>query len=580
MTEFFEVTEHDGAARCGQLRLESPLSTPALVDDVIADAGSLWSEERTVPEGDPDRLTVLPHRAFPSGTPAEVQDAFDPATPALDAPTAAVITPETAADKGTDAYVLSTANGIVGHARAFVEAITTVRRAIPADTALYLPGVATPGNVPILAYAGVDLFDTDAAVVAGTQGRYLTREGAMPIDALDALPCPCPACQRPLSEFDREACVEHNRAVLAATVADVRSRIRQGRLRDYIEGQVRHEQWHTAVMRRLDQEYDYLEARTPLIRRAELTAASAETLDRVAVRRFATRVQERYRARLDSYPLVLLPCSAHKPYSDSRSHGHFRDAIDYRGHIVSLTSPLGVVPDELELTYPAQHYDAVVTGEWSETELAVVADMLETYLANADYPRIIAHVPPEYRPLVERATDREVTYTVVDHPTDEDSLAALEAALDGELQYPRSVRRRAIVRAIADYMIGPGAGDAIFEDIAVEGRYPSLRVTDGSGEQLAAIVEAYGTLAFTLAGARRWVDSDVPTARVEIDAFVPHGSVLAPGVIDADEPIRPGDEVVIEGPRAFGVGRAAMAGPEMAESTRGVAVEVRHVEER
>ncbi len=193
MTEFFEVTDRDGAARGGQLRLSSPRPTPALVDDVIDDAGSLWSADRTVPDGDPDRLTVLPHRAFPSGTPTAVQEALDPAVPDVDAPTAAVVTPETAADRGTDAYVLSTAPGIVGHARSFVETITTVRRAIPADTALYLPGVATPGNVPILAYAGVDLFDTDAAVVAGTRGRYLTREGARSIDTLDALACPCPA---------------------------------------------------------------------------------------------------------------------------------------------------------------------------------------------------------------------------------------------------------------------------------------------------------------------------------------------------------------------------------------------------
>jgi archaeosine synthase len=100
------------------------------------------------------------------------------------------------------------------------------------------------------------------------------------------------------------------------------------------------------------------------------------------------------------------------------------------------------------------------------------------------------------------------------------------------------------------------------------------------GEQLATMVPQYGTLSFTLAGARRWVASDAPTKRVEIDAFVPHGSVLAPGVVDADDEIRVGDEVVVEGPKAFAVGRAAMSGPEMAGSTRGVAVEVRHADEK
>ena len=92
------------------------------------------------------------------------------------------------------------------------------------------------------------------------------------------------------------------------------------------------------------------------------------------------------------------------------------------------------------------------------------------------------------------------------------------------------------------------------------------------------MVPQYGLLAFTLAGARRWVDSDAPTKRVSIDGFVPHGSVLAPGVVEADADVRVGDEVVIEGPKAFGVGRARMTGAEMSESTRGVACSVRHVE--
>jgi archaeosine synthase len=51
-------------------------------------------------------------------------------------------------------------------------------------------------------------------------------------------------------------------------------------------------------------------------------------------------------------------------------------------------------------------------------------------------------------------------------------------------------------------------------------------------------------------------------------------------VIDASEDIRPGDEVVIRGPKAFGIGRAEMSGPEMVTSTRGVASQVRHVRER
>ena len=582
MTEYFEIHDRDSAARRGELRLSDSLTTPGLVDEVLDDAGSRWTPGDTDVEGNESTLTVLPHRAFPGGTPEEVEEAFAPAYPDVEFPSAAVVSPGTATDHGTDAYVLSNAQELAGHARAFVEEIIETREAIPADTALYLPGVATPDNVATLAYAGVDLFDTDKAYLEGLQGKYLTTDGDAFLEDLTELPCACPACQTPRSDFGPEECAEHNEHALRAALGTVRERIRAGRLRDYIEGQARHDQWLTATFRRFDQQYAYLEQRTPVLRRNGITAASDDTLRRIEIQRYAKRVTTRYRNRFDA-PLVLVPCSARKPYSDSQSHAQFHDAIQYRAHLASMTSPIGVVPQELELTYPAQHYDSVVTGEWTATEIDFVADVLAAYLERNEYPRVIAHVPEDYRPICERAAeavDVEFEYTVSEHPTTTDSLADLASTLADEPKYRKRQRQHNIIRAIADYQFGEGAGPDIFGDLTVESRYPKLRATDTDGEQLAMVVPQYGLLALTLAGARRWVDSDTPTKRVEIDAFVPHGSVLAPGVVDASESIRVGDEVVVEGPKAFAIGRAEMSGPEMVESTRGIASSVRHLDEK
>jgi archaeosine synthase len=579
MTDYFEVHDRDGAARVGELRLSDPVTTPAVADEVVVDGGSLWPTDRGLPEGDESALTVLPHRSFPAGTDPTVQEAFAVDYPAVDYPSAAVVTPETATDHGCDAYVLSNASGVVGHGASFRDAVVAVREAVPADTALYLPGVATPANVATLASAGVDLVDGKRMRVAGRQGTYWTTEGAYDLDELAELPGSFPS-DPALESFDREDCVAHNLAALRAELATVRTRIRRGQLRDYVEAQARHENWTTAAMREFDAQYGYLEERTPVFRDAEMRAASEESLDRVEIRRFADRVTSRYRCRFDG-PLVLLPCSARKPYSESQSHARFHRTIDYRGHVVSMTSPIGVVPQELECTYPAQHYDSVVTGRWTEGEKSFVAAVLERYLERTDYPRVVAHVPGEgYREVCERATaavDVPVEFTVEDHPTTEASLSNLDSALSGELRYSKRTRQHNTVRAIADYQFGAGAGDDLFADLQTTSRHPKLQVRDDDGTQLAAQVPQYGTLSFTLAGARRWVESDAPVKRVEIDDFTPHGSVLAPGIVDADEAIRVGDEVVVEGPSAFGVGRATMHGREMGESSRGVAVDVRHV---
>jgi archaeosine synthase len=602
VTDYFEVHARDAAARRGELRLADPVFTPALVDDVVADAGSRWHEDRPVPEGDESTLTVLPHRSLPPGTEPPVEAAFGVDYPDVEFPSAAVVSPGTAADYGgeaseasrassaaeasggADAYLLAGAPGYAGHAEAFVEAVLRVREAVPDDTALYLSGVATPANAATLVYAGVDLLDEKRARARGLEGFYLSRDGEAFLEDLEELPCACEACRGPVEEFARRDCADHNANALRAELARVRHRVSEGRLRDYVEGQARHEAWLTATFRRLDQQYGYLEERTPVFRREELLAATDDALRRVEIQRFADRVTSRYRRRLEA-PLVLVPCSARKPYSESQSHRQFVRAIQYRGHVVSMTSPIGVVPGELETTYPAQHYDSVVTGEWTATEIEFVAAVLERYLERADYDRHVAHVPDEgYRDICERVEASlgvDFEYTVEDHPTTDASLANLEAALEGESSYYKSERESATVRAIADYQFGDGAGDEVFgPDATTESRYPKLRVRAADGEQLATMVPQYGTLSLTAAGAGAWLASDAPTRRVEIDAFVPSGSVLAPGVVDADEAIRPGDEVVVEGPDAFAVGRAAAHGAAMVEATRGVAVDVRHCEER
>ena len=584
MTEYFEVLDRDGPARLGELRLTAPVTTPACVDDVLADAGSLWAADREQPAGDESELTILPHRSFPAGTREEVREAFATDHAAVDFPAATVVASDNPTAQAADAYILSDATGVVGHGGAFVEAIINAKQALPADTALICAGVATPRNVALLAYAGVDAVDTKLARIKGSQGKYLTTDDEAFLEDLTELPCACPACQQPRESFDREDCIAHNVNALEAELRRVRERIRAGRLRDYIEGQARHDNWLTAALRELDSQYSYLEARTPVFRTAEISAATSDTLRRVEIQRFAERVTTRYRNRFHQ-PLVLVPCSARKPYSDSQSHGQFHDAIAYRGHTVSMTSPIGVVPSELELTYPAQQYDSVVTGRWSEDEKQFVTKVLTQYLQRNEYPHIVAHVPDGgYRKIVERATAEtalDVTYTVEDHPTDTDSLANLAGALEGEPTFSKRQRQHNTVKAIADYQFGPAAGDALFGDreISMRGRYPKLQIHHND-QQLATMVPQYGLLAMTLAGGDRWLACDAPTKTVDIDGFVPHGSVLAPGVQDASESIRPGDEVVISGPAAFGVGRAEMSGFEMVESTRGVATTVRHVRER
>ena len=133
------------------------------------------------------------------------------------------------------------------------------------------------------------------------------------------------------------------------------------------------------------------------------------------------------------------------------------------------------------------------------------------------------------------------------------------------------------VRAIAEYQFGEDAELLFSEEagkIAVKGRFPKYQLFAGK-KQLATLVPQYGMLALSLEGAELMLKSE--KYLVTIDDFLPRGSILAPGVTHADPKIRPNDEVVVLGKKALCVGRAMMSGEEMVKSSRGVAVDVRHI---
>ena len=96
----------------------------------------------------------------------------------------------------------------------------------------------------------------------------------------------------------------------------------------------------------------------------------------------------------------MLPCSAKKPYSTSRSYTRFRRAIASSGysrivHEVIVTSPLGIVPRELEMFYPAKDYDIPVTGHWDRDEVSFVQDLVGWLTSTQRYETVVSHLGDE-----------------------------------------------------------------------------------------------------------------------------------------------------------------------------------------
>jgi archaeosine synthase len=446
---------------------------------------------------------------------------------------------------------------------AYVRFLVSLVGSLTPDAPRYVPAAALPSNAALLAWTGFDLFDFVGVDLASSQGRLLMPEGEYSAHAMEDGICSCEGCRT-------GDLVLHNRLALERELALVRKHIHEGRLRDLLDARCRLDAAQVAILRLLDRKYDFIEPFTAVTGPTPMRANSSEALGRPEVRRFSERVHARYRPpRTDT--VVLLPCSARKPYSLSRSHRLFEEAIRGRAHEVIVTSPLGIVPRELELCYPAAHYDVPVTGYWDAEEIAVHSASLASYLETQGFSRVIAHLDGGALRVAEAAVAEmacELEHTVPEgRPTSDASLRSLDAALDGE----RRVREDPL-RGLSLFQFDCEISTS---GIRSRGRYPDIQYLRDRTPLFGIDVGA-GLLRPTFAGWSLLGEG----YRVEIDDFVPQGDILAPGVLHADPRIRPGDEVLVVGPAAMATGRAAMSASEMCGSSRGVAVRRRKVMKR
>jgi len=142
------------------------------------------------------------------------------------------------------------------------------------------------------------------------------------------------------------------------------------------------------------------------------------------------------------------------------------------------------------------------------------------------------------------------------------------------------------IRSVADYQFGRDAGAKLFPDtvrIVYSKNTGKIRHIHLKEELLATLRPTTGLLILTVVGAKRLVREVNPLrcwVKVNDDAepFVKKGrSAFAKHVIDADQEIRPNEEVVVinRTNTVLAVGRAMLSGEEMTQFSRGIAVRVR-----
>jgi len=538
-----DIKRRDGLARTGLLTFEnSTIHFPTAVDTELFFPSLKKRSGTNIPLSAPEGF-VKTYLENTGEQPVVIH-------PSLDNP-----------GKSGDCVLIQNWQTALNNPRSYVNWLIALKEKTPPDTAWYAPAAALPSTVHILCYSGIDLFDFLAVDLKSAQGIFCTPEGDFPADAIKSGMCTCEGCRNQ----DLKA---HNRQALLHETALVRQFIGESRLRELVESRCRMSANHVAIMRHLDQQYAFVEPYAPSARSGVMRANSGESMQRVEVRRFARRLVSRY-CPPKAGVAVLLPCSAKKPYSLSQSHRRLQQAIAGRAHELVVTSPLGLVPRELECCYPAGHYDVPVTGYWDAEECAVISGVMSRYFARHQYARIIAHLEGGALQVARQAAQAcgitlEYSCKEKEHPTSDAALANLNQALAGE--------RRVKDDRLHGMVSWQFNTDMDTRGITARGHFPELFFSKGI-TQLFSLDTGTGMLRPTFDG---W--NLIPEGyRVFIDDFIPEGDVLAPGVVNADPEIREGDEVLVLGARAVATGRAAMPAWEMEQSRRGVAVRVRKI---
>ncbi len=496
---------------------------------------------------------------------------------------------------GFDMYVLRNLRDIIVNPRQLVEFIINVRKKIPPDSLVYVPGPIHPSYYPHLIYSGVDIFDTTLMIMEARRESLLLEDGTKKIGGLVELPCNCPVCSAysvyelmELPPDDRfYKLLQHNILFADSVLKRIKLDIKEGFLRERVELSSHYSPTLAAYLRILEKShYNFLEEYTPISKKRVMYCIGPESYHRPEVERFRKRVSERYSPINGIRTVVILPCSAKKPYSQSQSHRRFREVIRRigRGLVqeVILSSPLGLVPRELERVYPAAYYDIPVTGDWDQEEIEIASNSLLNYLEKLDEDTVlIAHLNGGYREACLRASamsGKEIIFTdICGNVSGNESLYNLKRVLEdyADLSGTRKIGEIDSLRKVVDYQFGIDAGEKLITDYTdiKRDRVGNVKILL-SRKLIASFDHTYGLFKLTLRGAERlsnfgyWIEFDGDT--------ISGTNLFAPGVKDADPQIRPRDFVMVHNclKELVAVGVSNMSGLEMKFSKKGIAVEL------
>jgi 7-cyano-7-deazaguanine tRNA-ribosyltransferase len=445
--------------------------------------------------------------------------------------------------------------------RDLVKVVLASKRGLPPGRPVHLFGAGHPMVFALAALMGCDLFDSSSYAKYAHVGRMMYPDGTRHLKDIVESPCGCPVCRehdgaslRALPEAEREVkLAEHNLWACQDELRIVREAIREGTLWDLVDRRSRAHPQLFDGYKELCLQAGQLEPYESTSKPSPLFYTDHLSMRRPLVMRYARRVFSRYRAP-DKRVMVGFE-------EGSRPYGrHYADAmakvLEVADSHFNVKTVLGPVPIELDEFYPVAQ--TVEAAPWDDQTVKRVNNLMEHCSHNLKNSLAVMYDGDETLDMLRMMEGRGGSFDIL----------------------------TARARATADMQFGEGAADVLMDgtmELVTSKKTGKLRNVIVNGEHILSMRAHDGMYTLKLAGAKKlhaaWAS---PRLRVIVDEdatpYAKEGkSVFAQFVVEADEEIRPGDEVLVvdQTDELLAVGRTLLNRREMLSFEKGVAVKVR-----
>jgi 7-cyano-7-deazaguanine tRNA-ribosyltransferase len=272
-----------------------------------------------------------------------------------------------------------------------IEMVITAKEELDPSMPTHLFGAGHPMFIPFAIALGVDMFDSASYILYAKDNRYITEYGTERLEELEVFPCNCPICSKytpkDLVEMPQRERIRmlatHNLYAIDREVKRVKTYIREGRLWDLLVERSHSHSSLVDAMRRLERYAEQVELYTPYSKgRRGLFIYGSRSMAKPQIIRTRRKLEKylEYLINREARPgrvFILIPGdSSSKPFSSSRAYAEAiemlsmeRDLVD--AYVVFYTPYIGLVPEDLEDTYPFSQYEA--PSEYEEEELGRLA---------------------------------------------------------------------------------------------------------------------------------------------------------------------------------------------------------------